>query len=416
MMIKFRPAVYANHRRKDGSIPVKIVVYFNGKERKLPTHIVAEPKDLTRALKLKQGERYDAAMEQIRKMREACADIPYFDSVHQDVDFVVNWIKGKLAKEEFRLDFFQFAETFIAPKKAATRAGYVTALNAWERFLGRRECDINAITRSMVAEFLEFVENEPRMSWSHKQQQVVKSKATKASKGQGPRQVVRLAAIFKAAKLKYNDEDAEKILIPRSPFANHDLTTSAVVGQKPLPAEVVQRMITAQTDDPIVRLGLDAAIVSFGLMGANLADLIEMQPPKDGVVVYFRKKTRDRRADRAEMRVDVPDCLAPYVERLKGKTKGVWLGRLAEIKGYASRNVNRGLSRWAEQEGVKKFTFYAIRKSWATIARKTEGVDKSIVDEGLAHVGDFSLTDIYAERPWEKINEANRKVLEQFQW
>ena len=43
-------------------------------------------------------------------------------------------------------------------------------------------------------------------------------------------------------------------------------------------------------------------------------------------------------------------------------------------------------------------------------------MEKSLVDEGLAHVGDYRMTDIYAERPWDKINEANSKVLALFNW
>jgi hypothetical protein len=31
-------------------------------------------------------------------------------------------------------------------------------------------------------------------------------------------------------------------------------------------------------------------------------------------------------------------------------------------------------------------------------------------------VGDFKMTDIYAERPWEKMAELNRKVLDMFVW
>jgi integrase len=77
--------------------------------------------------------------------------------------------------------------------------------------------------------------------------------------------------------------------------------------------------------------------------------------------------------------------------------------------------VNKGLKEWCEQEGIEPFTFYAVRKSWATIARK-KGVEKALVDEGLAHVGDYKMTDIYAERPWDKINEANSKVLALFDW
>ena len=415
MMIKFRPAVYANHRRKDGSIPVKIVVYFKGKERKLPTHIVAEPKDLTRALKLKQGERYDAAMELIRKMREACADIPYFDSIHQDVDFVVNHIKAKLAKEEFRLDFFQFAYDSIKTKKEGTRALYVQTLRAFGRFLGKEEIDVNLITKGMAAEFVDYVNAEKKIYRNYRTGEQLETKKEKAVGSQARIHITRLNALYKAAKRKYNDEDSGRILIPRSPFANHELPSVVSRGQKPLSQELVQRLISAETSIPSVRVALDACVVSFGLMGVNIADLLEMQPPKDGVVVYYRKKTRDRRADRAEMIVRVPECLRPYIDRLTDRRCNAWLGKLHKTTD-PSTAVNRGLARWCEAEKVERFTFYALRKSWATIARKTEGVDKSIVDEGLAHVGDFSLTDIYAERPWEKINEANRKVLEQFQW
>jgi integrase len=417
--IKMRPAVYANHKRKDGTYPIKIVVYFKGKERKLPTHIVAEAKDLTRSLHLKQGEKLSAAQDLIIKMQNACIDIPYFDLEHRDVDFVVSYIKGKLSKEDFHLDFFLFADEWLNKKSAAksTKAGYIQSLNAFGRYLGKRECDVNQITHAMVQEFMAFINNEPRMHHDKATGKLIKSEAAKST-GQAPRHVIKLSRIYDEAKRKYNDEDSGKVLIPRSPFSNHDLSTPAPQGQKPLTKDVIQRLISAKESSSMVRSAIDAAVVSFGLMGINLADLYEVAEPKGGVLVYYRKKTRGRRADKAEMRIDVPACLTPYIERLKGKSKGVWLGRLQEMcanPDHITGIVNRGLAKWCEQEGVEAFTFYAIRKSWATLARKA-GVEKALVDEGLAHVGDYKMTDIYAERPWDKINEANSKVLELFDW
>lgn len=414
MMIKMRPAVYANHRRKDGSYPVKIVVYFKGKERKLATHIVAEAKDLTRTLHLKQGEVLTLANEEIRQMREACADIPYFDSVHQDVDWVVNYIKAKLAKKHFRLDFFQWAQTVVQSKNAGTAENYRQSLRAFARFLGKEEIDINLITRSMVAEFVDFLNNEPVMYWDKEAGKVAATNKRKRAGAQASRHVMRLGAIHKAAKRKYNDDDAGVMNIPRSPFDNHDIDTPFSRGQRPLPPEMIQRLISARTDNDVMRRSLDVAVISFGLMGANMADLVQAQPPRDGVWVYHRSKTRDRRPDKAEMRVRVPECLAPYIARLTDGRRKEWLGRLKETTN-PSATINRGLKLWCEQEGVEPFTFYAVRKSWATIARKA-GVDKSIVDEGLAHVGDFRMTDIYAERPWDYINDENAKVLALFKW
>ena len=61
------------------------------------------------------------------------------------------------------------------------------------------------------------------------------------------------------------------------------------------------------------------------------------------------------------------------------------------------------------------FTFYAARHTWASLARK-EGVDKATIDDALGHKGSFQIADIYAEKAWELIQEANEKVLALFEW
>jgi hypothetical protein len=413
--IKMRPAVYSNHRRKDGSYPVKVVIYFKGKERKMATHIVAEQKDLTRSLHIKQGDVLDAVQDLIIDMRAACRDIPYFDLQYRDVDFVVEYIKGKFAKKEFSLDFFAFGYEFIQQKKESTRKQYVQPLRAFARFIGSDHIDINAITSRMVDEFIDYMNNEPRLYWDKRDRVLKEGRKPKKAGGQASRHISKLATIYQAAKKKYNNEDTDCIVIPRTPFEGHKVSVSSPQGQKPLRNEIIQRLINARPASYKQRCAIDAAVISFGLMGINLADLYEVKAPKDGVLIYYRKKTRDRRADRAEMQIDVPSCLNPYIARLRGRGDA-WLNVLREWvpEHRICRAVNRGLEKWCEAEGIERFTFYALRKSWGTIARRY--ADKAIVDEGLAHVGDFTLTDIYAERPWERINEANRRVLECFEW
>lgn len=414
-----RPAVYANHRRKDGSYPVKIVIYFKGKERKLSTHIVAEAKEVTRTIHLKQGEALSAAQDIIIDMRSACRDIPYFDLEYQDVDFVVNYIKGKRAKMNFRLDFLAFGKKWISDKKEGTRLQYQQALNAFARYLKADTIDINAITRSMVEAFIEFLDKEPKVYRCSASKTIIESKKEKARGGQASRHVVKLAAIHKAARKRYNDEDSNAIMIPRSPFEGHEITPPPAQGQKPLSIEIIQALISTETENAAIRTGVDVAIVSLGLMGINLADLYEIKPPAGDTLIYYRKKTRDKRADKAEMRIEIPECIKPFIGRLQSRRNGqYWLGRLHEVCSKSCRitpTVNYGLQKWCEEQRIERFTFYALRKSWGTIARRI-GVEKSLVDEGLVHVGDYRMTDIYAERPWEKINEANRKVLALFNW
>ena len=183
-------------------------------------------------------------------------------------------------------------------------------------------------------------------------------------------------------------------------------------GQDPLPAETVQRIIEARPALASVRTALDLFVLSFGTMGANLADLYEADGERMGascVWEYRRRKTRERRADGAAMKVYVPEVIR---DRLGA------LDRLRTMAGkpqYATGKVNKGLARWCRDEGVPVFTFYAARHTWATLARRI-GVEKATVDECLAHVGDFPVTDIYAERDWDQINAANARVLSLFRF
>jgi hypothetical protein len=53
------------------------------------------------------------------------------------------------------------------------------------------------------------------------------------------------------------------------------------------------------------------------------------------------------------------------------------------------------------------------RHSWATIARNKCRISKSDVDECLNHViTENRIADIYIEKDWSFIDDANRKVLD----
>lgn len=420
MKPNFRPAVYAHHRRKDGTYNVKICVFFNGKERRLPTTIYCEKKDLTRTHHIKSQDILNKANALISRMHSAIADISLYDLEDKDVDWLVARIKTKLTAQVFKLNFFAFAEEFIAGMNDGTRRTYETALNAFERHLKRREIDINDITKRVLLEFIDFCDKEPKMAKNRHTGEYVATKSSKRKGLASATYINRLAAIFKAAKQKYNDEDEDVVLIPRSPFDSLVLDVPDADGEKPLPIEVVQKMISDRT--PAAKNGhryaLDCLVVSFGLMGMNLADMFEAKPPKDGLLIYYRCKTRDRRADNAEMRVEIPAVLQPYIERLgAGTDPQVWFPAMratSQDRRIATSRVNRCIKSWCKANGIEPFTTYALRKTWATIARRYE--DKAIADEAISHTGGSRMLDIYAEKPWERYHELNRKVLALFEW
>ena len=159
-------------------------------------------------------------------------------------------------------------------------------------------------------------------------------------------------------------------------------------------------------------------VVGFALCGVNLADLYEAKAPAGGVWEYNRKKVRERRADRAYMRVTIPDEIKPLIASLQDGPRGWWLPalhRMAQTPDIATAKVNKGLARWCEDAGVEVFTYGAGRHSWASISRAA-GVEKATGDDAMAHKGEYSVFDIYAEKAWNLIDDALREVVGLFNW
>ena len=416
-MITFKAIVIPGNRRKDGTFPVVIRVTFKGKSRRLATTLVCRSGDLTRTHRIKDATILNKADALIGRMRDAVKDISPFDLEERDVDWVVGRIRDSLSGEDFRLDFFAWADKYVLTKAETTRSAYASALNAFARFLGRRELDINAISRTMLLEFMEAVDNEPRMHYDRKTGQTIPSSVPKkVARGASSRHITKLEHIFNAARDRYNDEDADRIPIPRQPFSKIPKVHPASIGERNLGIDLMQRIISWQTDSRVMRTALDIFILSFGTMGANIADLYYAKP-FTGQWVYNRAKTRERRADRALMKVTIQPELSAVIGRLKGEG-GWWLNelhRFASTKDFCTARVNRCLKQWCGENGVEPFTFYAARHTFASLAR-LQGVDKSTLADCLGHIGDYKTTDIYAEKAWDLVQDANRRVLDLFTW
>lgn len=417
-MITYKAIIIQGGRRKDGTYPVKIRVTFKGVSRRLPTTLVATDADLTRSGRIKNATILERAGELIARMRAAAEDLSPFTLEAWDVDRVVGYIRDRLAGEDFRLDFFAWGRAFIQGKGEGTRAGYVTALNAFGRFLGGGSIDINSISRSLLLDFQEWADKQGRVFYNYRKGEYQMTGRATTAGGNAGRWVSRLSHLFQAAKDRYNDEDAGRIVIPRSPFSNLPRPRVQHQGQRPLTQEEMQRVIDSVPSHPVQRIARAAMLASFLTMGANMADLWAARHPIEGEWKYNRQKTAQRREDGAEVRVYLPDELRSVLRVLTGQCEGDWwlpaLHRWRSSR-IADTQVNKYLREWCEAEGWEPFTFYAGRKTWATVARRL-GVEKATIDEALGHVGEFRVADIYAERNWSLAAEAHRRVVAAFRW
>lgn len=416
-MITYKPIIIQGGRRKDGTYPVKIRVTFKGVSRRLPTTLVCTDQDITRSGKIKNATILQKAGELITRMRATCDNLSPFTLEGWTVDDVVAHIRTTLTAQTFKLDFIAFGRDFILSKDEGTRSSYTTALNAFSRFLGSDSIDVNEITRAQLVSFQEWADQQGRVFYNYRKGEYQSTGRPTAQGGNAGRWTQRLAHIFQAAKERYNDEDAGRILIPRSPFASVPRPKVINRGEEALPVEVMQKVIFARPEKPQERIALAAFVLSFGTMGANMADLYEAELPKGQIWRYFRRKTTKRRRDRAEVFVALEPVLGPFLNVLQEGPENGWLPALHRWGSFriADTQVNKYLHDWQQREGLEPFNFYAARHTFATLARRL-GVEKATVDEALAHVGDYRVTDIYAERNWELSWEANRKVLALFQW
>lgn len=418
-MATLKPMVRAHQRRSDGTWFVKIRLTHRRQVRWIPTNIVARQEDLTRSLNFRPGPVALKAAQLVAEMQRVLSDLSPFASEAMDVDEVLRYLKAEMGARDFRLNIFDHLETYLAWQKRSegTQKNYREAFNALERFLGGRSLDVNDITAAMLREFVEFLNAEPKMRYGG--HGVVQSGTPKKRGLSASKYLAHISTVFRDAKARYNDEDAGVLVIPRDPFSRVRVEKDLRGGQKPLPVEVVQAMIDDADGGRLLtleQLALDTFLLSFGLMGINVADLYELPQQEGEWLTYHRKKTRDRRPDRAEVRVLIRGELSDIIGRLKDGTGRRWLRLYLRYNSAETATccLNKGLASWAKRRGVPVFTMYAARKTWATLARRS--TDKGTVDEALGHVGDFRLLDIYAERDWSLAAAANARVFLLFRW
>ncbi len=218
-MITYKPIIIQGGRRKDGTWPVKIRVTFKGVARRLPTTLTCTDQDLTRSGRIKNASILEKAGELIARMRATTESLSPFALEAWDVDRVVEHIRTSLATESFRLDYFAFGREFIQGKDQGTRAGYTTALNSFARFLGKEAIDVNEITRTLLVQFQEWADTQGRVYYNYRKGVYQETGKATAAGGNSGRWLLRLGHIYQAAKNRYNDEDAGRIVIPRSPGA-----------------------------------------------------------------------------------------------------------------------------------------------------------------------------------------------------
>lgn len=395
------PVIRKQSQRKNGTYPVCVRVTYKCRHKLLTTNMVAERAQLSRSSAITDPALDEAVQTLVRRMRRAVNTIDPFALDCMEVEDVVAHIKKALSVPEgFALDFPDYFTKIASEKTKNARTNYMCALHSLQDFIGAEHFDISVVSSSMMHRYERFLRQK------HGDGARALSLYTSA-----------IAYVHRRARQEFNNEESAEVNI-RNPFDYYKCPKQQPAQHRDVDRKVIAKMLSMRGElSGRERLGVDLFLISFALMGMNTPDIYSCAKPKDGVIIYNRTKTRDRRADRAEMHVRIEPCVKTLFSEYKdgGKMAFMFHNRYSTYQNLG-RAANVGLDAFSKRIGVGKIDFYSARHSWATIASSL-GIDKAVVNDCICHVDpSMRVTDIYIKKDWSVMWRANAKVLSKFKW
>ena len=409
-------------KRSDGTYNVKIRVIHNRKIKYIKTPYYVSEKDVTKTLKIKNHAILDSldsvVVDYKKKLLKVGLSIDSWD-----VDRIVTHLTS--STDSFSLDFIKYCKDYVSSVRAegreSTARQYGLAVNALIRFIGRESLDVSEINLNFLKSFENHLRTEPVYKGKRKGEAIA---TKKKKKGRAMSLYMsNLKTMYEKAKDEYNDEECGIINIPYSPFKKYKIPAVQPSEHRVLTIEQIQKIIDIPYKKNDKRgmsafnTAKDAFLLSFALMGMNTADMYEVESMSGDILAYNRKKTRTRRSDRARMEVRVEPQIKLIMERCKGENKVFKFGEYYSTPLNFNKIVNQGLKRIGSEIGVDNLTFYHARHTMATLCANKLGIDIARVDEMLNHSApELALSRVYIQRDFSPLWEANKKLIELFDW
>ena len=194
----------------------------------------------------------------------------------------------------------------------------------------------------------------------------------------------------------------------RDPYYDYSIKLVPVKDIECLTAEQMRTLMTATMPNKSTQMGLDAALMSFFLCGANLVDLYEMPKAKAGHVEFVRHKVNGRWQKTVQIRIE-PEMRA-LIERYGSDDR---LLRFSALYGNYESFRHKIGHRLRDVSKVVGFdvNLAMIRRTWATIAGSLR-IEELVIDKSMGHVVRTVTASHYEKYDWSRTAEANRKVID----
>ena len=368
-MLTIKAEIKKSELKVDGTYNVKIRFTLDRKVKRLSTNLFITSKDLTKSLKFKEDTSIKRAIDGlVLYYREQCFKLQ-LDQNHYSLDEIIEFLNGEQEKQQ-TIDFIKFSREWIASTTIKGAPNYTTAINALVRFIGKEELDINLITLDFLESFKAFLNKEREIRTKRLMQQGKRVPSNRSLS----LYLISIKKLFNEAKKKYNKKEKNLILIPNSPFMELEIPKQEATRKRAISADIIKKLWKLPYKDMKkgykstcrYNLAKDCFILSFCLMGINSADLYNATEMEGNTIVYNRTKTKDRRLDKAQMKVDIPRLILPLVEKYKDKT-GKRLFNFyqyyADEKDF-NKAINYGLKEICTILEIDDLEYYAARHKW----------------------------------------------------
>jgi len=398
-MATVKAVIFKHHKKEDGTYNVKIRITHNRSYAYLPSPFFVSKNELNRKFEIIDNAIMASVDSHVTKLRKAIIELGAKVELHT-VKSLAEHLKNSINQSDNKqLDFISFMTTYVNELKENNKSiyrNYYPALVRIKSFSG--DC---VPFESITPAFLERFEKHLYESG--------------AGKRGVPLYMSCYRKIFNEAKKRLNDEDRGIVVVKNYPFSKYKVP--AIPESKPRAAGIdivlqLYNYIPKRAQDELAK---DLFFLSFYLVGINAIDLYKLKQSKDGRITYNRSKTKEMRADNAEISILIEPEALSLLEKYKDETGERLLNLYKRYKSV--RNLGCALSdgfiEIRNELNIDNLTFYSARHSWATIASHNCDISEDKIARCLNHVSmNYRVTSRYIKKDWSVIDRANRAVID----
>lgn len=315
------------------------------------------------------------------------------------VEEIINEISGRNNEISFTDFCDEYIKKMINDGREKSSRNYKSAVNSFKSFSKKENINFSDINSKTINSWIDSLRDKKR----------AKSLYPNA-----------ISTIFNAGLLEYNDYDKGILKITHQPFMHVKIPKQEEGEKRAISKEELIKIFSVDLEsnkylkEITTPLAKDISLIVFCLIGINTVDLYHLKKEnfKDGKICYNRRKTKDRRSDKAYIEISVPEIIYPLFEKYKGSDKLFSFCEMYSTADSFQKYANEGLLEICRIAGVNKATIYTFRHSWATIAQNNCGASDSDVAFALNHSSDHKITRGYIKIDYSPIDILNKKVLE----